>query len=113
MSTKLNLSAILAVGAISLTSVLGCVADRPSRNGAFNENQYLPKAFIIRPGDSTNADSGWMLKATVITASEPNVFGESGIFGLYAGSHSSGDLMHFVVTSDKMQMVSNREISAD
>ena len=26
----------------------GCVADRPSRNGVFNENQYLRKDFLIQ-----------------------------------------------------------------
>src|SRR5215467_6201386 len=113
MITKATLVGIAALGIFSLTSVFGCVADRPSRNGVFNENQYLRKSFIIRPGDDTKPDNGWMLKATIVTASEPNVFGDAAIFGLYAGSHSNGDLMHFVVSPDKLQMVSNREISSD
>jgi hypothetical protein len=91
----------------------GCATDRPSRNGVFNENQYLRKDFLVRPGDASQTDSGWLLKATITDASAPNVFGDSSIFGLYAGSHSTGDLVHFVITSDKLQMVSNREISKD
>src|SRR5215472_2611247 len=104
MSTKFRL---LALGALSFACVFGngCVADRPSRNGVFNENQYLRKAFIVRAGDATNADQGWFLKATVVDASEPNVFGD-GMFGLSAGSHNVGDLFHFNVTSDKLEMKS-------
>jgi hypothetical protein len=113
MSRKIKWNAGLVVGALSLASMFGCVADRPARNGVFNENQYVRKDFLIRAGDDTNPDNGWMLKATITDASEPNVFGDSSIFGLFSGSHNTGDLMHFVVTSDKLQMVSNREISAD
>src|SRR5271154_5691356 len=113
MSTKLH--AIFALSALCLgaAGMNGCVADRPSRNGVFDENQYVRKDFLIRNGDSTNPDSGWMFRATVTQASEPNVFGDEQIFGLYSGSGSAGDLVHFVVTSDKLQMVNNREISAD
>jgi hypothetical protein len=113
MSIKFKCTASIALTALSFASVVGCVADRPARNGVYNENQYIRKDFLIRSGDSTSPDSGWLLKATVVEASEPNVFGDSNIFGLFSGSHSSGDLMHFVVTSDKLQMVSNREISND
>ena len=116
MSTKHK--SVLFLGALSVGVALtnglsGCVADRPARNGVFNENQYLRKDFIIRPGDATNPDNGWVLKATITDASAPNPFGESSIFGLFSGSHNNGDLVHFVVTSDKLQMVSNREISTD
>src|SRR5215472_10544404 len=111
MSTKFR---VLALGALSLACVFGngCVADRPSRNGVFNENQYLRKAFIVRPGDATNPDNGWMLKATVVDASEPNVFGD-GMFGVFAGAHNGGELFHFNITSDKLEMKSNREITTD
>jgi hypothetical protein len=112
MSTKVKWNAGIAIAVLSLTSVVGCVADRPARNGVFNENQYIRKDFLVRAGDSTSPDSGWMLKATVVEASEPNVFGGE-IFGLFSGSHSMGDLMHFVITSDKLQMVSNRAINSD
>jgi hypothetical protein len=104
---------VLLVGALSVGAALtnGCVADRPARNGVFNENQYVRKDFLIRAGDATNPDNGWILKATITDASAPNPFGDSSIFGLFSGSHTNGDLVHFVVTSDKLQMVSNREIS--
>ncbi len=113
MSKMFKSVLILGVLSVGAAATNGCVADRPARNGVFNENQYLRKDFIIRPGDATNPDNGWVLKATITDASAPNAFGDSSIFGLYAGSHSNGDLVHFVVTSDKLQMVSNREISAD
>src|SRR5580704_6915259 len=109
MSTKSVLN-IAILGTLSLASTFGygCVSDRPSRNGVYNENQYLRKAFIVRPGDDTNADNGWLLKATITDASEPNVFGDARMYGLYAGAHSNGDLVHFVVTSDQLEMISNR-----
>jgi hypothetical protein len=109
MRKSFNFRAAIGLGALVLAT--SCVAQRPSRNGVFNENQYLRKSFLVRPGDSDKPDSGWLLKATITDASAPNVFGDSSIFGLYAGSHNSGELVHFVVTSDKLQMVSNREIS--
>jgi len=111
MNSRANFRAVLALTA--LVMAVSCVTQRPARNGVFNENQYLRKSFIVRPGDGSAPDSGWLLKATITDASAPNVFGDSSIFGLYAGSHSSGDLFHFVITSDKLQMVSNREISSD
>ena len=52
MSMK-NVRAFLAVGALATACAsYGCVADRPARNGVFNEgtSQYLRKDFIIRPG---------------------------------------------------------------
>ena len=113
MTKKSHSRAFAAVGALSLASAMwGCVADRPSRNGVFNENQYIRKDFLVRPGDSETPDQGWFVKATITTASEPNVFGDAGMFGLYPGSHNNGALVHFVITNDKMQMVNSREISA-
>ncbi len=73
MSIKFNWNASIAVAVLSLASVVGCVADRPARNGVFNENQYIRKDFLVRPGDSTSVDSGWFLKATIVEASDPNV----------------------------------------
>jgi hypothetical protein len=50
MSAKFN-RAFLAVAALAtLSASWGCVADRPSRNGVFNENQYVRKAFLVRKG---------------------------------------------------------------
>src|SRR5580704_3025599 len=118
MKTKNQLKAFCGLGALSLLTALsggmttGCVADRPSRNAVFDENQYIRKDWLVRAGDDTNPDYGWLLKATVTEASEPNVFG-GGMYGLYAGSHSDGELVHFVVTSGFLQMVDNQQISSD
>jgi hypothetical protein len=91
-------------------SAWGCVSDRPSRNGVFNENQYVRKDFLIRPGTSdTNPDPGWMLKATVTQTSSPNPLGDN--FGIFTGSENGGALVRFVVTQDKLQMKSMREIA--
>jgi len=100
----------LIVLALACAGSYGCVADRPARNGVFNENQYLRKDWLVRQGDSDVPDRGWVLKATVTEASEPNVFGDAAMFALYPGSHSGGDLVHFQITSDKMLMINSREI---
>src|SRR5947208_2371936 len=111
IQSKSRPRAFIAIAALSFACAgWGCVADRPARNGVFNENQYVRKDFLIRPGDATTSDAGWLLKATITEASEPNVFGDSAIFGLYPGSHSNGHLVHFVATQDKLQMVNSREI---
>jgi hypothetical protein len=113
MTSKAHSRAFLAVGALSLASAMwGCVADRPSRNGVFNENQYIRKDFLVRPGDSETPDQGWFVKATITSASEPNVFGDADMFGLYPGSHNNGALVHFNITNDKLQMINSREISS-
>ncbi len=117
MKTKNQLKAFFGLGALSLLTAtfggatMGCVADRPSRNAVFDENQYIRKDWLVRAGDSTNPDYGWLLKATITDASEPNVFG-GGMYGLYAGAHSDGELVHFVITSDQLQMLDNRQISS-
>jgi hypothetical protein len=118
MKTKNQLKAFFGLGALSLLTATtgglttGCVADRPSRNLVYDENQYIRKDFLVRAGDDTNPDYGWMLKATITSASEPNVFGGT-MYSLFAGAHSDGELVHFVITSDTMEMVDNRQISSD
>jgi Met-zincin len=87
----------------------GCVAQRPSRNGVFNENQYVRKDFLTRAGDG-GQDPGWMLKATVTDVSTPDPLGD--VFGIFAGSESGGALVRFVVTQDKLQMVNMREMTS-
>ncbi len=117
MKTRYYRKSFLGIGSISLLAAsLGgattaCVADRPSRNQVFDENQYLRKDWLVRPGDSTNPDYGWLLKATITEASEPNVYGGE-LYGLFAGAHSDGELVHFVITSDHLQMLDNRAISS-
>ncbi len=88
----------------------GCVADRPARNGVFDENQYLRKAFIVQSGNGSAADTGWMLNATVTQVSTPNPFGG---FGIFPGAESGGSLVRFAITSDKLQMIDMRAMSQD
>ena len=109
--TMKNVRAFLAVGALATACAsYGCVADRPARNGVYNENQYLRKDFIIRPGDNSQPDPGWMLKATITEVSTPNPLGSSN-FGIFSGSENGGSLVRFAVTQDKLQMLSMREMS--
>jgi hypothetical protein len=112
MSTKLQTWMLGGLAAVAMLAGNGCVADRPSRNGVFDENQYLRKDFLIRPDDSKSPDSGWIVGTTITEASEPNVFGDADVFGLFAGATGNEDnLVHFVVTQDKLQLVSNKEIA--
>src|ERR1019366_5064016 len=103
MNTK-TIRAFLATGALAAACAgWGCVADRPARNGVFNENQYLRKAFIIQPGDASGADTGWMLNAAITQVSTPNPLFQ---FGIYPGAlatgpfDNGGSLVRFAVTSD-------------
>ena len=100
---------LLALAAVIIAAP-GCVAQRPSRSGVFNENQYLRKDFLIRPGDGTKPDPGWMLKSTVTSVSTPDPLGD--VFGIFAGSENGGALVRFAVTQDKLQMLSMREITS-
>jgi len=103
---------LLALAAL-LIAAPGCVEQRPSRNGVFNENQYVRKDFLIRGGttaDAKTADPGWMLKATVTQVSTPDPLGDN--FNIFAGAENGGDLVRFVVTQDKLQMLSMRSITS-
>src|SRR3984957_21135482 len=112
MSTK-TIRAFLATGLLATTCASwGCVADRPARNGVFNENQYLQKSFIIRPGDGSTPDTGWMLKATIVQVSTPNPLG-NGTFNVFSGTENGGALVRFNVTSDHLQMLNLRDIQND
>ncbi len=106
--------ATVALGAAC--SAWGCVADRPARNGVFNENQYLRKAFIIQPGDGTGSDPGWMLNAAITQVSTPNPLFQFGVWpGAIASgpSQNGGSLVRFAVTSDHLQMIDMRQIAQD
>ncbi len=91
----------------------GCVSDRPSRNGVFNENQYVKKSFLVRPADGSKADTGWFMKSTIVGASTPNSLAGAGLFqGAESSSYSlGGSYVRFDITSDKMRLVNMREIS--
>jgi hypothetical protein len=110
---KTTFRAFLAMAAIATTTAaIGCVADRPSRNGVFNENQYLKKSFIIEPGDGSQPDPGWFLKATVLSVSTPNPLGGLGIFpGADTGFGTGLGFVRFRVTQDHLQMLNVRQIS--
>jgi hypothetical protein len=112
MNTK-NSRAFLTLLALAalIIAAPGCVTERPSRNGVFNENQYLRKDFLIRPGDGSKPDPGWMLKSTVTSVSTPDPLGD--VFGIFAGSENGGALVRFAVTQDKLQMISMREITSE
>jgi hypothetical protein len=110
MSAKI-LRAFLATGALAAFAAAsqGCVADRPSRNGVFNENQYVRKDFLVRPGDGSRPDSGWFMKATIVSSSTPNPLAGSSI---QAGIANNGTLVRFDVTQDKLRMLNVREIGS-
>ncbi len=111
-----NLRASLGFGAllISLSAAQGCATDRPSRNGVFNENQYIRKDFIIgsvdAAGNPVGQDPGWLFRATVTETSTPNVLGSSAI-DIWGGLQASVDLVRFRVMQDKLQMLSMRQFS--
>ena len=101
-------------GACALWGGAGCVAQRSSRNGVFDENQYLRKDFLVGPGDGSKPDQGWFVKSTITSATTPNVLGNVGGAGLFAGAEGSGaNFVRFQVTQDKLQLVNLREISND
>jgi len=102
--------AFAGTAVLAATCVLsGCVSDRPSRNGVFNENQYLKKAFLVQP-DATKPDVGWFMKTTVVAASTPNPLGQDAF--LMPGAES-GEMIRFDITQDKLRMLNMRELSAD
>ena len=81
MRSNNTVRALFSVAAVAaaIAGAQGCVADRPSRNGVFNENQYIRKDFLIQPG-SGGGDPGWFMKATVVQTSTPNPFANLGLF---------------------------------
>jgi hypothetical protein len=110
-----NKFALACVAALSMgvSVVTGCAGDRPLRNGVPNENIFLRKAFIIRPGlastpDKPVEDDGWFLKATVLETSTPNPLAST---ALWTGAENNGMLVRFKATQDKLQLVNIREIS--
>jgi hypothetical protein len=111
---KLSVAVAGALLVVGVTSV-GCVADRPARNGVFNENQYVRKDFIIQGvdpnGDTAGTDPGWLMRATVTETSTPNLLGTDA-FGIFGGAQSDVQLVRFRVTSDKLQLLSMIQQSA-
>jgi len=108
-------------GLAALASVVagaqGCVADRPSRNAVFDENQYIRKDFLIQNAANGAPDPGWFMKATVVQTSTPNPLApQAGLFTgaeNSAGGNNPGSLVRFAVTSDKLQLLDQRELTND
>jgi hypothetical protein len=110
-----NMKALACMGALALvaSAASGCAAERPSRNGVFNENIYLRKAFLIRPGEvddkgAPKEDPGWVMKATVLETITPNPLANT---VLWSGAENNGQLVRFVAHQDSLQMLNQREIS--
>jgi hypothetical protein len=95
-----------------------CASDRPSRNGVFNENQYVRKDFLVGAvdgnGNPTNADDpGWLVRATVTETSTPNLMGSAiNPGGIWGGLEGNVDLVRFRVTEDKLELLSQIQLSA-
>lgn len=103
------LRSTLAISALGLlfAAESGCATTRDSRNGVFNENQYVRKDFLVRPDGSGN-DNGWFMKATIIQASAPNPLANLNFF---VGSENGGSWVRWGVTQDTLQMINMRELS--
>ncbi|MBI5536227.1 MAG: hypothetical protein HY898_26125 [Deltaproteobacteria bacterium] len=115
---KKHTLAFLLVGTLATVAAVGpaCVSQRPSRNGVFNENQYIRKDFLVR-ADETNDDTGWFMKATILNTSQPNPLADTLLMpGLPSGGGTGmfnfgSKFVRFKITQNKLQMVSMREIA--
>ncbi|MHB8419329.1 MAG: zinc-dependent metalloprotease [Myxococcales bacterium] len=97
---------VVAVAA-AFQATASCVQTRPARNAVLNEHQYVRKDFLVAPANSTTPDPGWWLKGTIVQVSTPNPLGSA--FELSPGIDSGAVPVRFVITEDKLQMVSTRE----
>src|ERR1700726_3393361 len=109
---KSTFRAIFAVGAVSALALSSaCVADRPSRTGVFDENQYLRKTFLTT--DGSDPDTGWFVKGTITQMTTPNPLGGLGLSITTSGGGATGPaFVQFAITSDKLQMVNMRQITS-
>ncbi len=112
MSAKVLRSFLATASLATLAASWGCVADRPSRNGVFNENQYVRKAFLVRAPEkdaqgNPKPDNGWLMKATLVSTSTPNPLAA---LEIQAGISNEGSLVRFDVTQDKLRMLNLREM---
>jgi hypothetical protein len=108
LSSKM-IRAFFGVAAIAATVVgtQGCVGDRPSRNGVFNENQYVRKDFLVQSGTG-GGDPGWYMKATIVQTSTPNPLAN---LDMFTGAENTGAVARFVITQDKLLLADMRELS--
>src|SRR5258706_11123155 len=114
-SSKRAFLAVAGIACLSAFSGLtsGCVSDRPSRNGVFNENQYVRKSFLVAGFDQNGnpqKDPGWILKSTITDISTPNPLGAN-VAGFFAGYQAS-EMVRFEVTQDHLNMINMRELSS-
>ena len=100
LALKLALAGGVFVSSVGLG---GCVSSRDTRNGVFDENQYIKKSFLIPHPDDKN-DPGWIMQGTIEQVSTPNPLAA---IGLYPGSYNS-QIFKFNITSDKLQTISQR-----
>ncbi|HEY2902049.1 MAG TPA: zinc-dependent metalloprotease [Polyangia bacterium] len=118
MSRRLTQLTFRLQALLIATLALGCAQDRPARNGVFNENQYARKDFLlggVNPdGSPSNPnDPGWFVRATVTETSTPNLMGAAiNPGGLWGGLQGPADLVRFRVTEDKLQLLSQIQLSA-
>ena len=109
---KLGTTLVGALVVLGVTST-GCVADRPARNGVFNENQYVRKDFLIQGvdpnGNAVGTDPGWMMRASIVEASTPNIMG--GLDMGPGGTQTDVQWVRWRVTQDKLQMLSMLQYS--
>ena len=116
---KKHTLAFLLVSTLATVAAVGpaCVSQRPSRNGVFNENQYIRKDFLVRAGDGTQDDSGWFMKATILNTSQPNPLADYLISPgdvtspMWGNFWLGAKFVRFKVTQNKLQMVSMREMA--
>ena len=96
----------LTLAASVLYASAGCVSSRDVRNGVFDENQYLRKSMLVNPATDAT-DPPWILQGTVEQVSSPNPL--SGL-NFFVGTTAS-TTFKWRVTSDKLQMVSQRSLN--
>jgi len=113
MNTKKAFRSFLTLGVLGLglasVGSFGCVASRDSRNGVFNENQYIRKDFLIRGAEDGAQDNGWLVSSSVVQVSSPNPLGS--LYGIDPGAVGPGHIVRFKISQDHLQMVSMLELS--
>lgn len=97
----------LTLAASVLYASAGCVSSRDVRNGVFDENQYLRKSMLVNP-ETDATDPPWILQGTVEQVSSPNPLSSLNFYIGVSASHA----FKWRVTSDKLQMVSVRNLTA-
>ncbi len=101
---------VLLTAALLASASGSCVQNRASRNGVFNENHYIRKDFLIRPGTGTAGDPGWMMKVSIVGVSTPNPLGTNN-FEVSPGIDNNGALVRFRVTEDHLELLNMRQVT--